>query len=40
MKNKEFEVILLGNKENQLIGVPEVLITSQMPFEEKILVLK
>ncbi|HEY0056995.1 MAG TPA: hypothetical protein VGB63_16720 [Pedobacter sp.] len=40
MKNKDFEVILLGNKANLQIGKPEVWITSKMPFEEKILVLE
>jgi hypothetical protein len=40
MKNKDFEVILLGSKASPQIGVSEVWITSQMPFEEKILVLE
>jgi hypothetical protein len=40
MKNKDFEVFLLGNKASPQIGVSEVWITSQMPFEEKILFLE
>jgi hypothetical protein len=40
MKNKDFEVILLGNKAALQTGEPEVWISSKMPFEEKILVLE
>jgi hypothetical protein len=40
MKNKDFEVVVLGNNANLQIGKPEVWITSKMPFEEKILMLE